>query len=90
MWKTMEGELREVNVENLGYAHPLCSGILDDSSMPFTNMTEELCDIFRSSSRKFIIPTDAKLKATCEEFIREKKYLERIPKLVGSVILVHF
>ena len=62
MWMTVEKRLRKVNVKNLGYAHPLCSGILDDSSEPFKDMLEELCNIFRLLSRKFIIPTDIKLK----------------------------
>ncbi|CAJ0755405.1 10809_t:CDS:2 [Entrophospora sp. SA101] len=42
MCKTVEGELQKINLENLGYAHPLSSGIMDDSSEPITEMPKEL------------------------------------------------
>ena len=92
MWKTVERELQKINLENLGYAHPLSSGIMDDSLEPITEMPEELRNIFRSSSRKYIIPIDAKLQATCEKFVQseKKKYLEGPPKLVGNAVFGKF
>ncbi|CAI2198275.1 15495_t:CDS:2, partial [Funneliformis geosporum] len=29
MWKRIETELEEVDIESLGFNHPLCSGVLD-------------------------------------------------------------
>ncbi|UZO04205.1 uncharacterized protein OCT59_024596 [Rhizophagus irregularis] len=29
MWERIEMELEEINVENLGFNHPICSGVLD-------------------------------------------------------------
>jgi len=40
MWRAVEDELKSIKVENLGYDHPLCSGILDDCSTPFTEIPE--------------------------------------------------
>jgi hypothetical protein len=69
MWKSVESKLQEIKVENLEKNHPLLSGILDDSLTPFTDMTEEYCDIFSESSKKFLIPTNEKLKSIYNEFI---------------------
>ncbi|CAI2197519.1 9750_t:CDS:2, partial [Funneliformis geosporum] len=38
MWERIETELEEINVEDLGFDHPICSGVLDIKSEPFTNM----------------------------------------------------
>ncbi|RIB11352.1 hypothetical protein C2G38_2042762 [Gigaspora rosea] len=38
MWETVESELQKIKIADLGYDHPLCSGILDDSSVPFTKI----------------------------------------------------
>ncbi|CAI2191795.1 15904_t:CDS:1, partial [Funneliformis geosporum] len=47
MWEIIETELEEINVENLGFDHPICSGVLDIKSEPFTNMLGSVSDIFK-------------------------------------------
>ncbi|CAI2190652.1 4907_t:CDS:2, partial [Funneliformis geosporum] len=44
-------ELEKVNVETLGFDHPICSEVLDIKSEPFTEMLESLCDVFKEPSR---------------------------------------
>ena len=34
MWERIEMELEEINVENLRFDHPICSGVLDIKSEP--------------------------------------------------------
>ncbi|CAG8587433.1 13143_t:CDS:2 [Gigaspora margarita] len=46
-----KSELQKIKIADLGYDHPLCSGILDDSSVPFTKMPEKLCKIFNASKK---------------------------------------
>ncbi|CAI2165101.1 10180_t:CDS:1, partial [Funneliformis geosporum] len=53
MWERIETELEEINVENLGFDHPICSGILDIKSEPFTNMPGSVFDIFKKPFRKY-------------------------------------
>ncbi|CAI2199152.1 13270_t:CDS:2, partial [Funneliformis geosporum] len=38
MWERIETELGEIDVENLGFDHPICSGVLDIKSESFINM----------------------------------------------------
>ncbi|CAG8764300.1 17365_t:CDS:1, partial [Rhizophagus irregularis] len=47
MWERIEMELEEINVENLGFNHPICSGVLDIKSEPFSNMPGSVSDIFK-------------------------------------------
>ncbi|CAI2182587.1 9981_t:CDS:2 [Funneliformis geosporum] len=53
MWERIEMELEEINVENLGFDHPICSGILDIKSEPFTNIPGSVSDIFKESFRRY-------------------------------------
>jgi len=53
MWERIETELEEINVENLGFDHPICSGVLDIMSEPFTNMPGSVSDIFKEPFRKY-------------------------------------
>ncbi|CAG8786330.1 16491_t:CDS:1, partial [Dentiscutata erythropus] len=69
MWKNIENELEKIQIEELGYDHPLCSGILDDSSKPFT---EEDKKVFKAPSRKFLIQHDETLKDICKKFVLGK------------------
>lgn len=73
MWKSIEKELGKANVEDLGYDHPLCSGILDDSSFPFTKISKDSCEVFREQIKIYIIPSNEFLKITCEEFVQKEK-----------------
>jgi len=47
MWERIETELEEINVENLGFDHLICSGILDIKLELFTNMPGSVSDIFK-------------------------------------------
>ncbi|CAG8801228.1 23167_t:CDS:10, partial [Gigaspora margarita] len=86
MWEAVESELQEIKIEDLGYDHLLCSEILDDSSVPFTKMPEDLRQIFNASSKKFLIPNNSILKKFCEDFVRKEKNkcTEKLPKSFGS------
>src|SRR5213076_3413643 len=53
MWERIEMELEEINVENLGFDHPICSGVLDIKSEPFTDIPESFCDIFKEPFQKY-------------------------------------
>ncbi|PKC50426.1 hypothetical protein RhiirA1_486395 [Rhizophagus irregularis] len=53
MWERIETELEKINVENLGFDHLICSGILDIKSEPFSNMPGSVSDIFKELFRKY-------------------------------------
>ncbi|CAI2195439.1 9757_t:CDS:1, partial [Funneliformis geosporum] len=53
MWKIIVTELEEINVENLGFNHPICSGVLDIKSEPFTNILGSVSDIFKKPFRRY-------------------------------------
>ncbi|CAI2196953.1 10078_t:CDS:2, partial [Funneliformis geosporum] len=53
MWERIEIELEEINVENLGFDHPICSGVLDIKSEPFTDIPGSVCDIFKEPFQKY-------------------------------------
>ncbi|CAI2194344.1 10962_t:CDS:1, partial [Funneliformis geosporum] len=53
MWEIIETELEEINVENLGFDHPICSGVLDIKSESFTNMPRSVSDIFKEPFRRY-------------------------------------
>ncbi|RGB23286.1 hypothetical protein C1646_774734 [Rhizophagus diaphanus] len=42
MWERIETKLEEVDVESLGFDHPICSGVLDIRSEPFTEMPSKI------------------------------------------------
>ncbi|CAJ0759471.1 24279_t:CDS:2, partial [Entrophospora sp. SA101] len=73
MWGAIERELLKIKVEDLGYDHPLCSGILDDCLTPFTEMSEELHKIFKVSSEKFLLPVYEPLKCVCVNFLEKER-----------------
>ncbi|CAI2193411.1 15610_t:CDS:1, partial [Funneliformis geosporum] len=47
----IETELEEVDIESLGFDHPICSGVLDIKSEPFTKMSESFTIFLRNLSR---------------------------------------
>ncbi|CAG8486906.1 9894_t:CDS:2 [Dentiscutata erythropus] len=73
LWEAVKSELNEVDVKDLEYDHPLCSGILDDTSKSLTNISEDFRNIFNASSKKFLIPADETLKNICGNFVKEKE-----------------
>ena len=46
MWERIRMELEKVDVESLGFDHPICSGVLDIKSEPFTKMPESFLRYF--------------------------------------------
>ena len=69
MWERIEVELNNINVENLGFNHPICSGVLDVKSEPFINIPGSFCDIFKELFQKYKLEQNHDILDTCEEFI---------------------
>ncbi len=62
-------ELNNMNVENLGFDHPICSGVLDIKSEPFINIPGSFCDIFKELFQKYKLEQNYDILDTCKEFI---------------------
>ena len=73
MWERIEMELNNINVENLGFDHPICSGVLDIKSEPFINIPESFCDIFKEPFQKYKLEQNHDILDTCEEFIQNEE-----------------
>ncbi|CAI2194560.1 6391_t:CDS:1, partial [Funneliformis geosporum] len=69
MWKIIVTELEEINVENLGFNHPICSGVLDIKSEPFTNILGSVSDIFKKPFRRYNLEQNHDVIEACKEFI---------------------
>src|SRR6266496_1795289 len=69
MWERIEMELEQVDVESLGFDHPICSGVLDIKSEPFTKMPESFCDIFKEPFEKYKLDHNDMIMDTCREII---------------------
>jgi hypothetical protein len=68
----LENDLEEIDVAQLPYNHPLCSGILDAESKPISDMPVTLCHIFeRDTKKKYTLPNNDAVLQTCEDFIQE-------------------
>ena len=81
MWEEVEARLKEINVEDLGYDHPLCSGILDDGSVPIINISDRSREIFNASSNRILIPTSEMIMNSCEQFIQKEKEKGHVKKI---------
>ncbi|CAG8820889.1 28515_t:CDS:2, partial [Gigaspora margarita] len=86
MWEEVEDQLNKIIVEDLSYDHPLCSGILDISSAPFTKISPNARKCFNAVSDKVSIPENKTLKIICENFVRKEKefFLENDPIFSGN------
>jgi hypothetical protein len=75
MWEEIFLELKKVNIDNLPYDHPLCSGILDTSSEPFVNqsMSESTRNTFQKPIEKYNIDENKPLKDICKKFVQDEK-----------------
>ncbi|CAG8721920.1 17060_t:CDS:2 [Dentiscutata erythropus] len=91
MWQAVEMELNKINVEKLGYDHPLCSGILDDSLEPFTTISKDFLKTFKKPCKKFELPESTELKNICVEFVQKEneKYLNP-PQNFGNAVFGEF
>ena len=68
----LENDLEEINVAQLPYNHPLCSGILDVELKPISDMPESLRNIFeQETKKKYTLPNNDTILQTCEDFIQE-------------------
>lgn len=69
MWERIETELEEVDVESLGFDHPICSRVLDIRSEPFTEMPVSFCDIFKKPFQEYKLEHSSIILDSCKEFI---------------------
>jgi hypothetical protein len=72
MWKRIEVELDKINVENLGFDYPICSGVLNIKSEPFTNMPGLISDIFKEPFQRYKLKQNQDVMEACKEFIWRK------------------
>ena len=73
MWERIEVELNNINVENLGFDHLICSGVLDVKLEPFINIPGSFCDIFKEPFQKYKLEQNHDILDTCEEFIQNEE-----------------
>ena len=73
MWERIMTELEEVNVESLGFDHPICSGVLDIISEPFIKMPVSFCDIFKEPFQVYKLDRNKIIENTCKEFIHNEE-----------------
>ncbi len=73
MWERIEIELEQVNVESLRFDHPICSGILNIKSEPFTKMPGSFCDVFKEPFQKYRLNQNDMIMDICKEFIHNEK-----------------
>ncbi|CAI2189137.1 12390_t:CDS:2, partial [Funneliformis geosporum] len=66
-------ELEKVNIETLGFDHPICSGVLNIKSELFTEMPGSLCDIFKEPFKKYRLDHNDTIIDTCKEFIHNEE-----------------
>ncbi|RIA99805.1 hypothetical protein C2G38_2237688 [Gigaspora rosea] len=74
MWKTVKSELQKIKIADLGYDHPLCSGILNDSSVPFTKIQKNFA--------KFLV---RQCKIQVNTFLDNP---EKLKKITNKMLLV--
>ncbi|GET02975.1 hypothetical protein GLOIN_2v1762192 [Rhizophagus clarus] len=73
MWERIGTELEKVDVESLGFDHPICSGVLDIKSEPFTKMPGSFCDIFKKPFEKYKLDHNDMILDTCREIIHNEE-----------------
>ncbi|CAI2196501.1 2612_t:CDS:1, partial [Funneliformis geosporum] len=73
MWERIGTELEKVDVESLGFDHPICSGVLDIKSEPFTKMPGSFCDIFKEPFEKYKLDHNDIIMDTCREIIHNEE-----------------
>jgi len=85
MWEKIETKLEEINVENLGFDHLICSGVLDIKSEPFTNMPGLVSDIFKELFRKYKLEQNHDIMEACKEFIQNEESKINIDEVLGNI-----
>ncbi|CAI2177206.1 8649_t:CDS:2 [Funneliformis geosporum] len=59
--------------QNLGFDHPICSGVLDVKSEPFINILGSFCNIFKELFQKYKLKQNHNILDTCEKFIQNEE-----------------
>ena len=85
MWERIEMELEEINVENLGFDHLICSGVLDIKSEPFTDIPESVSDIFKKPFQKYKLEQNHDIMEACKEFIQNEESKINIDEVLGNI-----
>ncbi|CAG8503384.1 14865_t:CDS:2, partial [Dentiscutata heterogama] len=52
LWKRLKNDLKNVDLNQLPYNYPLCSGILDIESSPISDLPKTLCNVFEEKQKK--------------------------------------
>src|SRR5215216_4809040 len=86
MWERIEIELEEVDIESLGFDHPLCSGVLDVKSEPFTKMPGSFCDIFKKPFEKYKLDHNNMIMDTCREIIHNEESKINLDEDLNDII----
>ncbi len=72
-------------MENLGFNHLICSGILDIKSEPFINMPGSVSDIFKKLFWKYKLEQNHNIIEACKEFIQNEESKINIDKVLGNI-----
>jgi len=73
MWQRIETQLEVVDIESLGFDHPICSGVLDVRSKPFIEMPVSFCDIFKEPFQEYKLDHNDMIMDTCKEIIHNEE-----------------
>src|SRR4051812_6311251 len=85
MWERIGMELEKVDVESLGFDHPICSGVLDVKSEPFTNMPGSVSDIFKEPFRKYKLEQNYDIMEACKEFIQNEESKINMDEVLDNI-----
>ena len=85
MWERIEMELEEINVENLGFNHLICSSVLDIKSEPFTDTPGSVSDIFKEPFRKYKLEQNHDIMEACKEFIQNEESKINMDEVLGNI-----
>ena len=85
MWERIEMELEEINVENLGFDHLICSGVLDIKSEPFTDIPGSVSDIFKELFQKYKLEQNHDIMEACKEFIQNEESKINMDEVLGNI-----
>ena len=78
-------ELEKINVENLEFDHPICSGILDIKSEPFTDIPGSVSNIFKELFQKYKLEQNHDIMEACKEFIQNEESKINMDEVLGNI-----
>ncbi len=85
MWEKIEMKLEEINVENLGFDHLICSDVLDIKSEPFTDIPVSVSDIFKEPFQKYKLEQNHDIMEACKEFIQNEESKINMNEVLGNI-----